>query len=74
MLNFDGSQDGSNFVGPSYELIKSKNVFSDFKNSKISNLLTELGIGKNELAIDSTHVVKSLLQQKTIKLLRTAPK
>ena len=55
----DGSQDGSNFVGPSYELIKSKNVFSDFKNSKISNLLTELGIGKNELAIDSTHVVKS---------------
>ena len=59
MLNFDGSQDGSNFVGPSYELIKSKNVFSDFKNSKISNLLTELGIGKNELAIDSTHVVKS---------------
>ena len=59
MLNFDGSQDGSNFVGPSYDLIKSKNVFSDFKNSKISNLLTELGIGKNELAIDSTHVVKS---------------
>ena len=59
MLNFDGSQDGSNFFGPSYELIKSKNVFSDFKNSKISNLLTELGIGKNELAIDSTHVLKS---------------
>ena len=32
---------------------------TELSNSKISNLLTELGIGKNELAIDSTHVVKS---------------
>ena len=69
MLNFDGSQDGSNFVGPSYELIKSKNVFSDVQNNKISNLLTELGIGKNELAIDSSHVVKSFTSTENNKTL-----
>jgi hypothetical protein len=61
ILNFDGSQNGSNVVQPNFELIKSKNLFSSFHTSKTSNLLTELGIGKNEITIDSTHVVKSFI-------------
>ena len=59
MLIFDGNQDGSNFVGPNFDLIKAKKLFSDIQNNKVSNLLTDLGIGKNELVIDSTHVMKS---------------
>lgn len=61
ILNFDGSQNGSNVVPPNFDLIKSKNLFSSVHTSKMSNLLTELGIGKNELAIDSTHVMKSFI-------------
>lgn len=61
MINFGGSQNGSDIVRPNFELIKSKNLVSSFHTSKISNLLTELGIGKNEITIDPTHNVKSFV-------------
>ena len=61
LINFEGTQNPTSILEQRFQLSKIENASQILNNITASKIKTELGISQNELAIDQTHIEKSIV-------------